>query len=124
MSYYSQHLFIADAQGHSAVMEWPMNNVLGEESGFRTKVIESPVCTNFWLCDGDPAGKCKRFDTITKLLEEKPVNTPEDVLHNLEAASVKNTEWSCVYRLSDFAVQVALDNAYDKVYSLSPDDFR
>lgn len=123
MSLYAQHLFIADAQGHSAVVEWQLNDVLGEETGFKMKVTDSPVCTNFWLCDGDPAGKCKRFDTLTQLLAEKPVNAPEDVLTNLEAASVKNTEWSCVYRLSDFSVEVALDNQYDKVYSFSPDDF-
>ncbi len=124
MSLYAQHLFIADAQGNSAVVEWQLNNVLGEERGFHMKVTDSPVCTNFWLCDGETAGKCKRFDVLTQLLAEKPVNAPEDVLTDLEAASVKNTEWSCVYRLSDFSVEVALDNQYDKVYSFSPDDFR
>ena len=124
MSLYAQHFFIADAQGNSTVVEWKLNNQIGEETGFQMKVTDSPVCTNFWLCDGETAGKCKRFDTLTQLLVEKPVNTPEDTLHNLEAASVKNTEWSCVYWLSDFSVEVALDNQYDKVYAFSPADFQ
>lgn len=45
-------------------------------------------------------------------------------MSNLEAAGVKNTEWSCVYHLSDFSVEVSLDNHYSKVYRFSPDDFQ
>ena len=124
MTLYAHHLFIADAQGNSAVVEWRLNNEFGGETGYHMKVVDSPVCTNFWLCDGDTAGQCSRFDTLTRLLDEKPVNTPEDVMNNLEAASVKNTEWSCVYGLSDFSVEVALDNHYDRVYRFSPEDFQ
>ena len=124
MSLYAQHLFIADAQGNSAVVEWQLNNQFGEETGFHMKVIDSAVCTNFWLCDGDTAGKCRRFDTLTRLLAENPSGTPQDAMGYLEAASVKNTEWSCVYKLSDFSVEVALDNEYGKVFRFSPDDFR
>ena len=124
MSLYSQHLFIADAQGHSVVVEWQLNNTFGEPVGFAMKVVESPVCTNFWLCDGDPAGKCRRFDTLTSLLAEKPVNSSEDVMAKLEAASVKNTQWSCAYSLSDFSVTVSVDNHYDKKFSFSPDSFK
>ncbi len=124
MTLYAQHLFIADAEGNSAVVEWQLNNKFGEEPGYHMKVTDSPVCTNFWLCDGETADKCQRFDTLTKLLAEKPVNTSEDALNNLEAASMKNTEWSCVYQLSDFSVEVALDNQYGKGYHLSPADFQ
>lgn len=124
MTLYAQHLFIADAQGHSVVVEWLLTNDFGADNGFKMRVIESPVCTNFWLCKGETEGKCERFDTLTNLLAEKPLNNPEDVMNNLEAASVKNTEWSSVYCLSDFSVEVALDNHYGKKYHFSPDDFQ
>ena len=124
MSRYAQHLYIADAQGKSVVVEWQLNNTFGQPVGFNMHVHESPVCTNFWLSNGDPAGKCRRFDTLTALLSEKPVNTPEDAMKNLSAASVSWTEWSCVYHMSDFSVDVVTDNKHDKVLRISTDDFK
>ena len=124
MSKYSQHVYISDAQGHSVIVEWFMNNVIGQNKGYEMHVIENPVCTNFLLCDGETAGKCNRFDTITQRLAEKPVNSPEDAMENLKAASVGWTQWSCVYRNSDFSVDVVLDNQYDKVFHITPDDFQ
>ena len=124
MSKYSQHLYIADAQGDSAVVEWKQNNVFGEVNECKMIVTKSPVCTNFRLCDGKTTGECKRFDTITERLAGKPVNAPEDAMDTLRAASVSWTQWSCVYKLSDFSVNIALDNHYGNVYSISPDDFK
>lgn len=124
MSRMAQHLYIADAQGNAAVVEWQLNNTFGSGKGFEMHITESPVCTNFWLCNGEWSGKCGRFDTITRLLAENPVNEPEDAMGNLKAASVSWTEWSCVYRLSDFGVDIVLDNKHEKVYHISPDDFR
>ena len=126
ISKYAQHLFISDAQGNAVVVEWAMNNVLGETSrGFEMQVIESPVCTNFWMSQvPEFKGQCKRFDTITQRLTDQPINTQEDAMSHLEAASVGWTEWSCVYHMSDFSVDVSLDTQYDKVCHLSPDDFR
>ncbi|MBQ9902743.1 MAG: linear amide C-N hydrolase [Clostridia bacterium] len=124
MSRMAQHIYLADAQGGSAVVEWRFTNEWGQKNGFERKITRSPVCTNFWLCDGETEGKCNRFDTLTKRLTEKPVNTPEDAMQNLDAASVSWTQWSCVYQLSDFSVNIVLDNNHSKVFSISPDDFR
>lgn len=124
MSKYSQHLYVADAKGGSAVVEWKQNNVLGEVNECRMIVTKSPVCTNFRLFNGKTEGECRRFDTITARLAEKPVNAPEDAMETLNAASVSWTQWSCVYQLSDFSVNIALDNHFEKVYRVSPDDFK
>ena len=124
MSKYAQHIYVADAQGKSAVVEWQMNNVFGADNGYKMYVVESNVCTNFWMYEGKREGECNRFDTITQRLAEKPVNAPEDAMENLKAASVSWTQWSCVYQLSDFSVNVALDNKYGKVFRISPDEFR
>lgn len=123
MSKMAQHIYIADAQGKSVVVEWQMNNTFGSNNGFEMYVTESQVCTNFWLCQGETTGKCNRFDTLTKRLAEKPVNSPEDAMENLDAASVSWTQWSCVYDLSDFNVNVVLDNKHDKVIHIIPDNF-
>ena len=124
MSRMAQHLYIADAQGNSVVVEWQMNNTFGNNKGFEMHVTESPVCTNFWLCNGETKGKCNRFDTLTKRLADKPVNTAADAMENLRAASVGWTQWSCVYQLSDFSVNVVLDNKFGKVFRISPDNFQ
>ena len=44
-------------------------------------------------------------------------------MENLDAASVSWTQWSCVYDLSDFNVNVVLDNKHDKVIHIIPDNF-
>ena len=123
MTKMGQHLYIADAQGKSVVVEWQLNNTPGANRGFEMHVTESPVCTNFLLCNGRTTGECRRFDTIAQRLAEKPINTPEDAMENLKAASVSWTQWSCVYHLSDFNVDVVLDNKHDKVFHISPNDF-
>ena len=123
MSAMAQHLYIADAQGKSVVVEWKLHNTFGGERGFHIHIVESPVCTNFLLSNGETEGKCKRFDTLTKLLSEKPVNNSEDAMKNLDAASVSWTQWSCVYHLSDFSVDVVLDNKHEAVFHISPEDF-
>lgn len=115
----AQHLFLADASGRSVIVEWPNNDMV---------VVENNVCTNFWLskvpADSQYAGRCDRFDTLTQRLADQPVNTPESSMDNLKAASVSWTQWSCVYHLSDFSMDISLDTDYSKVYHLTPDDFR
>ena len=124
MSRYAQHLYIADANGKSVVVEWQMNNTFGANNGFEMHVIESQVCTNFWLWNTEPTGKCNRYDTMTKRLSEKPVNSSVDAMETLNAASVSWTEWSCVYQLSDFSVDIVLDNKHSKVFHISQEDFK
>ena len=35
----AQHVFITDATGDAAVVEWTRNNAFGEETGYHMKVI-------------------------------------------------------------------------------------
>lgn len=124
MSKYAQHIYIADAQGKSVVVEWQIHNVLGENNGYEMYVTESPVCTNFELFEGKLKDQCNRFDKMTQRLSENPVNNSEQAMETLSAVSVGWTQWSCVYHLSDFEVDVVLDNKHGKVFHISPDDFQ
>ena len=38
-------------------------------------------------------------------------------------AKQKNTEWSCVYKLDEFAFDICLDGNYDKKYTFTREDF-
>lgn len=114
---YTQHLFISDKSGHAAVVEWTKDKM---------SVVESPVCTNFRLSTAHPDSYprlCDRFATIQTRLQERPRNSKEDAMDILRSASVGWTQWSCVYDLDNFSVDIALDNRYDSVYTLTPKDF-
>lgn len=116
----SQHLFIADTDGKAVVAEWHKGKL---------KVTESPVCTNFLLSSKsmqeDPSGICDRFDTITRYLAAHPENTPEEAMSLLEKVTIDEpdyrivTEWSLVYHLNSFTLDIAVDRDYDHVFELS-----
>ena len=56
---WTQHLFVGDASGDGAVIEWHKGQM---------KVVKSPICTNFRLssklAQDDPTGMCERFDIL------------------------------------------------------------
>lgn len=115
---WTQHLFLADAGGSSVVVEWEKDQML---------VTGSHACTNFQLSSKaakeTPKEMCERYNTITEWLEKKPENSPQDAMNLLKAVSVSFTQWSCVFHLEDFSVDYVTDLAYDKVYTLRPEDF-
>ena len=50
--------------------------------------------------------------------------TADKAMDILELAKQENlTEWSCVYNLDDFSVDICLDVNYDIVYSFKGSDF-
>ena len=114
---WTQHLFVADANGSAAVVEWGDNKM---------KVVESPICTNFRMTTPGLRGQyeclCDRFDTLHGALDKKPQNTAADAMELLEAVKQEYTqygiftEWSVVYNLTDFSVDYAVNMNYDKVY--------
>ena len=103
---WTQHIFIADANGDAAVAEWYNDKM---------KVVNYNVCTNFRMSNqslnGDYSGQCDRFDLLDDALIEKPENTAEDSMKLLEAVRQEYkeynifTEWSVVYNLTDFSAQ-------------------
>ncbi len=111
----SYHLFITDVSGKSVVVEWIGNEMF---------VTESPLVTNHMLCENnyDFGNEFPRFDTIkNKLAETNGTLTADEAMTLLsDVSQEKNnyaTEWSCVYNLTDFTVDICLDNNYDAVYS-------
>ena len=121
---WTQHIFVADANGDAAVIEWHNEKM---------RVTESPVCTNFRLSDktfeGYYTGACDRFDLLDKALKEQPENTAEDSMKLLEDVRQEFTEynifteWSVVFHLSDFTVDYAVNMDYGTVYHLDPRAF-
>ena len=120
---WTQHLFVGDASGDGAVIEWHKGQM---------KVVKSPICTNFRLsskmAQDDPTGMCERFDILHDALEKHPENTPGDAMDMLEAVKQEydnniHTEWSIVYHLTDFSMDISVDMDFDNVYHLEIKDF-
>ncbi len=114
----TQHMFISDKSGRAVVVEWGDDDMT---------VVESDICTNFWLKDTpeeEYPQMCDRFDIIQRCLKNNPANTEENSMKILDMARVGWTQWSCVYNLSDFSVDVAVDLCFDNVYTLSPESFK
>lgn len=120
---WTQHLFVGDASGDGAVIEWHKGQM---------KVVKSPICTNFRLssklAQDDPTGMCERFDILHDTLEKHPENTPGDAMDMLEAVKQEydnniHTEWSIVYHLTDFSMDISVDMDFDNVYHLEIKDF-
>ena len=104
-----QHLFIADQSGRSVVVEWFENEMF---------VNELDAVTNSVLTPGDhfDEGADGRLPKITaRLAEMDGVLTPEQA-RDLQETVAHNTEWSCVYNLNDFSVDLYVDEDYTKAY--------
>ncbi|MBQ8195825.1 MAG: linear amide C-N hydrolase [Oscillospiraceae bacterium] len=118
----SYHLFITDKTGRSVIVEWTDDE---------TFIIEDTACTNDVMSNNefyDPDWSCKRYDIIKKWLAEK-----NDILTEAEAMAVASdasksgnkysTQWSCVYNLDEFTIDICLDREYESVYSFTKEDF-
>ncbi len=119
----SYHLFITDRTGKSVIVEWT------DEETF---IVEDTSCTNDVMSNNkfyDPEWSCRRYDTIKSRLSEKNnILTTDEAMTVASDVSVdKNsfsTEWSCVYNLDEFTVDLCLDRDYETKYSFSREDFR
>ena len=119
----SYHLFITDKTGRSVIVEWTDSD---------TFIVEDTVCTNDVMSNNefyDPDWSCKRYDTIKNRLAEKNgiLTKNEAMAVAADASKDKNgfsTEWSCVYDLNEFTVNICLDRDYETVYSFTAEDFR
>jgi hypothetical protein len=110
------HFFVADASGHSAVIEY----LDGEMVVTRN---EGPwqVSTNFLLAEERPAGaasSCWRYNlAYERLAQANGVLSAADAMALLEDVSQPITMWSVVYDLGSGAVDVALGRQYERVHS-------
>ncbi len=117
----SYHLFIADKSGRSVVVEWAGNEMY---------VVEENGCTNSVLSTEnkyyDPEDNCNRYDIIKARLENNNnILTDKEAMELAADVSHKRqTEWSCVFNLDDFSVDVCVDADYSKTYSFTKNDFK
>lgn len=115
----SYHFFICDASGKSVVVEYPNNEMV---------VVESDVCTNFYLCDEggefeDESRAHERFEIASEMIAEQPL-TEEEAMDVLAAAEMSYqydgntaTQWSIVYNLDNLTATYAIDGNYDTTYT-------
>lgn len=106
-----QHLFIVDKTGRSVVVEWLDDKMY---------VNELNAVTNSVVTPGEyyDIGADRRLPVINaELSEHNGILTKEQAKELLAAASQKDyTEWSCVYDLNDFCVDVYVDEDYTQAY--------
>lgn len=65
---WTQHVFITDATGDAAVVEWSRNTAFGGNKVSTMRVTRSKMCTNFplYAYEGRTDHVCKRFDAISR----------------------------------------------------------
>lgn len=112
------HFALADASGHSVVVEYIDNRMV---------VTETPVVTNFYLAEGDKNGigtvqSHERYEILMNLLQENESMTAENVRDALDRVSKDNfgelesTEWSIVFDLSSGSAHYYHRENYEKSY--------
>lgn len=110
---YSYHLQIADKTGRAVVVEWLDGQMIVNELNCATNSVLTP---GEHFDEGDPD---ERILTITNTLESNNnILTSEEARDLLEAVSQGElTQWSCVYNLDRFEVDVYMDTDYSKSYT-------
>lgn len=116
------HLFVTDRSGRYVVVEWLEGKM---------EVTEHPVCTNTVITPGEYYGKGDadfRLPTLESYIGSGKTYSMKEAMDILEKVSshkdLFQTEWSCVYNLDDFTVDICLDRDYKTVYTFSAEDLR
>jgi hypothetical protein len=113
------HYLIADADGHSAVIEY----VNGE---MRVLHNAQPwqVSTNFIISQEQPQGaasSCLRYNTAYQALEDSrgSLSSPQalDLLQHVSQSGSYPTIWSVLYNLSTGEISLAMDRDYQEIYT-------
>lgn len=115
------HLFVTDKSGRYVVVEWLDGKMVTTERACCTNSIVAP---GKHYNEGNPDN---RMETIEKQLGDTRVVTDKramEILALVKSNSMFETEWSCVYNLDDFTVNICLDGDYGKVYTFSAKDLR
>lgn len=111
------HFFIADARGKSIVVDWANQQL---------NIIETNIATNFQLSPGIDfqigIGQ-DRYCILRKELEKNLLSLPTDAMDILKKVKIEwngewQTEWSIVYNLSDFSLDVVKSMEFNTVHHL------
>lgn len=115
----SYHLFITDKTGRSVIVEW---------TDSETFVVEDAACTNDVMSENefyDPEWSCRRYDVIkSALAENNGILTEDEAMTVAGDARRNDTQWSCVYNLDEFTLDICLDKDYETKHSFTKNDFR
>ena len=109
---------ISDASGETVIVD---------QSDQTMNVLDGEAANNFQLSPGKTYGKgigYSRFKKLNAGLEKSkkgPGMTPARAMDLLEEVSIKwngewQTEWSVVYHLDDFCLDICNDMSYSKVH--------
>lgn len=110
---WAHHLAIADATGHSVVVEWIDNEMI---------VTETPAVTNHYLTPLRPhvgigATEARR-DTLCARLELQPVMTTEQMAQLLQDVSFEEyTCWSVIFNTQDLSATYYYRTDYSVPYT-------
>ena len=123
-----QHIFISDATGASAVVEWHRENPADGHSRIVMEVTRSNICTNFPFYLERDKIYCERYLTIQNELEGKTEISGKFAMRILSEVYQYEppevfTEWSVVYYQNDFTMDVCIQKDFDTTYHLEPGDF-
>ena len=111
------HLFITDTTGRYVVVEWLENEMVVTE---RCCATNSVVAPGKYYDAGSPD---KRLPTMDECLGETRIASEAEAMAILEKVRNKRmTEWSCVYNLNKFTVNICLDSDFSKVYTIKASD--
>lgn len=106
------HIFVADKTGDFAVIEW----LDGKMTVNRLPAVTNSVVTpGKHFGEGEPDG---RLDSITGELSSSGDISAEKAMDILDKVNQGDlTQWSCVYNLDNFSVDICTDANYSAVYS-------
>ena len=111
------HLFITDSTGRYVVVEWLENEMVVTE---RCCATNSVVAPGKHYDEGTPDDRLPAMD---ECLGKDRIATEAEAMEILKMVSNKRmTEWSCVYNLNKFSVNVCMDSDYAKVYTIKASD--
>ena len=125
------HLQIADAQGNSAIVEYPNNEitVLKKDGSYQ-------CATNFYISDVDfdyePGGMDRYEGMVKELTKKDGILTAEEGMGLLNTVSIKgtdpdeegrvySTQWSSIYDLTNPALNICVDRDYENTYTYTVD---
>ena len=116
------HYIVADASGHSAVIEFVEGKMVVTKSENKYQVV-----TNFPLY-GNPAKKGfgkDRYENLQNTLEKRRgIISEEDALELLKSNVIPGDEqWSAVYNLTKKTLSVTFSGEYEHVHRFKMNDF-
>jgi hypothetical protein len=111
------HYLIADASGHSVVLEFVNGNMVVMDNTKPWQVTTNFIITGLDHYNNAPCWRYK--STCTTLDSQEGVITVPDAFNLLQTVSVTGTRWSTVFDLNTAQLQIAMGRNFDTLYHFS-----